>query len=72
MKPRRSWHASPPLGRRMAHHAAVEVLLHLAEGVRWRLPLARDDDADVGDGQRVLRLHGRCSAEGDEDALRIG
>lgn len=54
------------------HHATVEVLLHLAEGVRRRLPLAGDDDTDVGDGQRVLRLHERCAAEGDEDALRVG
>ncbi len=35
----------------LSHHAAVEVLLHLAEGVWGRLSLAWDDDADVGDGQ---------------------
>lgn len=40
--------------------------------MRRRLPLACDDDANVGDGQRVLRLHGRRTAEGDEDALRVG
>lgn len=40
--------------------------------MRRRLPLAGDDDADVGDSQRVLRLHERCAAEGDEDALRVG
>lgn len=40
--------------------------------MRWRLPLAGDDDADVGDGQRVLRLHERSAAEGDKNALRVG
>lgn len=54
------------------HHATVEVLLHLAEGVWRRLPLAGDNDADVGDGQWVLRLHERRAAEGDEDALWVG
>lgn len=37
-----------------------------------RLALAGDDDADVRHGQRVLGLHRRRSAEGDEDALRGG
>lgn len=37
--------------RALSHHAAVEVLVHLAEGVRGRLPLARDDDADISDSQ---------------------
>lgn len=36
----------------------------------WRLALAGDDDADVRHCQGVLRLDWRCSAEGDEDALR--
>ena len=40
------------------HHATVEVLVHLAEGVWRRLALAGDDDADVGDGQGVLGLDG--------------
>lgn len=40
--------------------------------MRRRLPLAGDNDADVGDSQRVLRLHERGTAEGDEDALRVG
>lgn len=51
------------------HHATVEVLVHLAEGVRRRLSLAGDDDADVGDGQGVLGLDVRSTAEVDEDAL---
>lgn len=54
------------------HHATVQVLLHLAEGVRWRLALAGDDDADVRHRQRVLRLDRWRSTEGDEDALRGG
>lgn len=40
--------------------------------MRRRFPLAGDDDTDVGDGQRVLRLHERCATEGDEDAQRVG
>jgi len=54
-----------------AHHAAVEVLVHLAEGVRRRLALGRHDDADVGDGQRGVRLAlGGGAAVRDVDALR--
>lgn len=56
----------------MTHHATVQVLLHLAEGVRWRLALAGDDDTDVRHRQGILRLDRRCSTEGDEDALRGG
>jgi len=37
--------------RDLSHHAAVEVLVDLAEGVRRRLPLAGDDDADISDSQ---------------------
>lgn len=58
--------------KNQTHHADVEVLLHLAEGMWWRLALAGDDDADVCHCQGVLRLDGRCSTEGDEDALRVG
>lgn len=54
---------------RRPHHAAVEVLLHLAEGVRRRLAFARDDDADVGDGQGGVRLAVRRSAVRDVDSL---
>lgn len=54
------------------YHATVEVLVHLAKGMRWRLALAGDDDADVRHCQGVLRLDGRRSAKGDEDALRGG
>lgn len=54
------------------YHATVEVLVHLTEGVRRRLPLAGDDDADVRHRQGVLRLDGLRSAERDEDALRDG
>lgn len=38
--------------------------------MRRRLAFAGDDDANVRHGQRILRLDGWCSAEGDEDALR--
>lgn len=53
----------------LPHHAAVDVLLHLAEGVWRRLALAGDDDADVGDGQRGVHLALRCPAVRDVDAL---
>lgn len=53
----------------LTHHAAVEILFHLAEGVWGRLSLARDDDADVGDGQGGVQLALRCPAVGDVDAL---
>lgn len=53
----------------LSHHAAVEILLHLAEGVRGCLSLARDDDADVGDGQSRVWLALRRPAVGDVDAL---
>lgn len=53
-----------------AHHAAVDVLLHLAEGVRRCLALARDDDAHVSDGQRGVHLALRGPAVRDVDALR--
>ena len=36
----------------------------------WCLSLARDDDADVSDGQGSVGLALRCSAVGDIDALR--
>lgn len=55
---------------KLPHHTAVEILLHLAEGV-WRcLSLARDDDADVSDGQGGVRLALGCPTVGDVDALR--
>lgn len=53
----------------LSHHAAVEILLHLTEGVRGRLSLARDDDADVGDSQGGVWLALRCPAVGDVNAL---
>lgn len=52
-----------------SHHAAVEILLHLAESVRRRLSLARDNDADVGDGQGGVRLALGRPPIGDVDAL---
>lgn len=55
-----------------SHHAAVEVLVHLAEGVRGHLPLARNDDADISDSQGGVRLALGCTAVGDVDALRGG
>lgn len=55
-----------------AHHAGVEVLDHLAEGVWWRLAFTANDDAHVSDCQSVLRPDCRGSAEGQEDALRGG
>ena len=55
--------------RAVSHHAAVEVLVHLAEGVRRRLPLAGDDDAHIRDSQRSVGLALGCAAVGDVDAL---
>lgn len=52
-----------------SHHAAVEVLVHLAEGVGGHLPLAWDDDANISDGQRGVGLALRGPAVGDVDAL---
>ena len=37
--------------------------------MRGRLPLTRDDDAYVGDGQGGVRLALGCSTVGDVDAL---
>ena len=54
------------------HHAAVEVLVHFAERVRRRLALGRDDDADVGDGQRGVRLPLDGAAVRDIDSLGRG
>lgn len=54
---------------RLSHHAAIKILLHLAEGVRGRLPLAGDDDADVSDRQGGVRLALRSPPVGDVDAL---
>lgn len=54
------------------YHATVEVLVHLAKGVRRYLAFTRDNDADVRHCEGVLRLDGRRSAQGDEDALRGG
>jgi len=51
------------------HHTAVEVLVHLAEGVRRCLPLARDDDTDIGDSQRRVGLALGRAAVRDVDAL---
>lgn len=53
-----------------SHHAAVEVLVHLAEGVRGHLPLARNNDADIGHSQGGVRLALRSAAIRDVDALR--
>lgn len=53
----------------LPYHAAVEILLHLAESVWWGLPFARDDDADVCDGQGGVRLALGSPAVGDVDAL---
>lgn len=55
-----------------SHHAAVEVLVHLAEGVRGHLPLARNDNTDIGDSQGGVGLALRRTAVGDVDALRGG
>lgn len=54
----------------LSHHAAVQILLHLAEGVGRCLSLARDDDADVSDSQGSMWLDLRCPAVGDINALR--
>lgn len=51
------------------HHAAVEVLVHLAEGVRRRLSLARYNDTDIGDSQGGVRLALRRAPVRDIDAL---
>lgn len=53
----------------LTHHAAVKILLHLAEGMRGRLTLARDDDADVSDSQSGVLLALRRPPVGDIDAL---
>ena len=53
----------------MSHHAAVEVLVHLAEGVGGYLPLAGDDDADISDSEWSVWLALRSPAVGDVDAL---
>lgn len=55
--------------RAFPHHAAVDVLFHLAEGVRRRLALAGNDDTDVGDGQCGVRLALRGPSVCDVDAL---
>lgn len=62
--PKPPFYRPPP-----SHHAAVEILLHLAEGVRRHLPFARQDDADVGDGQGGVRLALRRPAVRDVDPL---
>lgn len=53
----------------MSHHAAVEILVHLAECVWGCLPFARDDNADVGDGEGGVGLALSGPAVGDVDAL---
>lgn len=53
----------------LSHHAAVQILLHLTEGVGRCLSLAWDDDADVSDGQSSMWLDLRCPAVGDINAL---
>lgn len=53
----------------LPYHAAVEVLLHLAEGVWWRLAFAGNDDADVSDGQGGVRLALWRPAVRDVDTL---
>lgn len=62
----------PQRKNKETHHATVEVLVHLAKGMRRYLPFTRDYDADVRHGEGVLRLDGRRPAQGDEDALRGG
>lgn len=52
-----------------AHHAAVQIPLHLTEGVGRRLPFARDDDADVSDSQSSVRLDLGRPAVRDINAL---
>lgn len=58
--------------RVQSHHAAVEVPVHLAEGVGRRLALPRDDDADIGDGERRVWLALGGAAVRDVDALGRG
>lgn len=53
----------------LPHQAAVEVLVHLAEGVRGNLPLSWDDDANISDGQRRVGLALRGPTVGDVDSL---
>lgn len=53
----------------LPHHAAVEVLVHLAEGVRGNLPLSWDDDANISDSQRRVGLALRGPAVRDVDSL---
>lgn len=52
-----------------SYHTAVQILLHLAEGVWRSLSFAWNNDADVGDGQSSVRLALRCPPVGDIDAL---
>lgn len=54
----------------VSHHAAVQVLVHLAEGVWGRLPFAGDDDAEVGDSEGGVGLALGRPAVRDVDALR--
>lgn len=58
--------------RGLTYHTTVEVLVHLAKGVWWRLALAGNNDTDVCHREGILRLDGWCAAEGDKDALRGG
>ncbi|KAK0149404.1 hypothetical protein N1851_009873 [Merluccius polli] len=69
-----NWHLSSHQSTlRPVVRAGLEpATLRFPKGVWWRLALAGDDDADVGDCQRVLRLYRRPAAEVDEDALRVG
>lgn len=53
-----------------SHHAAVEIPLHLAEGVGGHLSFARDNDADIGDGEGGVWLTLWRPAIGDVDSLR--
>lgn len=53
----------------VSHHAAVEILVHLAERVWGRLPFAWDDDADVSDSEGRVELALSCPSVGDVDAL---
>lgn len=52
-----------------SHHATIKVLVQLEEGVWRSLAFACDDHTNVGNGQRVAMLDGRCTSERDEDAL---
>lgn len=55
-----------------AHHTAVEILVHLAESMWWCLTLAGNNDTDVCDGQRGVRVILRGTPICDVDPLGGG